>query len=153
MDSNALGTIVTAVLGVLLLCIAGVLGAVVTYFRASSRMPEPAETLQLRVAELEMRVAALPSLWDTERMQAEAALKQARSEHAKARAARSAAERARGESDELDADEDVHGGDGGSGAAQGVLPMHRRVEGSPGAEPDHMDRARALGYPFSFMRH
>lgn len=106
---------------------------------------EAPEPLALRVAELEIKVAELPSLWEHERARAERAADSARK--ARKSAEKKLAKIADDTDDEFEGDIrdfpplDALRGD--NGAVQHVLP------GLGGATtPDLMARARAVGYPF-----
>lgn len=99
-----------------------------------------------RVAALEVKVDSLPGLWEEERRRAEAARDRERYYATKSR-------RRRPEADEdAEEPEGVPGGDAAPGGEQGVLPLLPNMGGGPGrSEPDHVARARALGYPWTFV--
>jgi len=99
-----------------------------------------------RVAALEVKVDSLPGLWEEERRRAEAARDRERYYAAKSRRKRSQDDVADGEGEELS------GGDAEAGPAQGMLPLSTDLGGRPAPyEPEHLARARALGYPWTFL--
>lgn len=100
-----------------------------------------------RVAALEVKVDALPGLWEQERKRAEQARDRERYYASKSGRRRDP------EDDEGEESPELPEGDAGAGAEQGVLPLRTGVgNGAPSLEPDHLARARQMGYPWSFLR-
>lgn len=100
---------------------------------------QPPSDVEVRLAALELTVAGLPSLWESERSRAEAAANSART--ARARAERLTRQR----EEELDADDDVRGDDAREGRAQRMPAVHAEV-GVPAQPNDYaaMIRREAL---------
>lgn len=99
-----------------------------------------------RVAALEVKVDALPGLWEEERRRAEQARDRERYYASKSRRKRAQDDEGDGEADELPGD------DAGGSAAQGMLPLPTDLGNHPRSlEPEHIARARTMGYPWTFV--
>ena len=99
-----------------------------------------------RVAALEVKMDSLPGLWEQERKRAEQARDRERY-YATKRARRRDVEDGDGAEDEV-----LPGGDAPAGDVQGMLPLPEGVgRGPPLPEPEHIARARQMGYPWTFV--
>jgi len=119
-------------------------GAAVAFTYIRNNMPVqtgPPEALQLRVAELELKIEGMPSLWEEER-------KRAKRAHQAAESARRSAEEKLGEVEELIAE---HGGVPDEhevgGEDQRLLPLRTNM-GTP-ATPGIEDRVAAVAHLLS----
>lgn len=105
----------------------------------ASEEPEPVEapqtSVEVRLAALELTVAGLPSLWESERTRAEAAANSART--ARARAERLVKQRLELE----DADDDVRDDDGDAGQIERVPAVPQNV-GAPPIPDDYAAQMR-----------
>lgn len=90
---------------------------------------EPAEGLHARISQLEIAVAGLPSLWETERARSQEERERAEKAYAKARAAESRSRRLMEDSEEDEDGEDqgILPLDGGEGDPRGMYPLSGNV--------------------------
>jgi len=110
-----------------------------TYIRSNAPVSEsPQDALQLRVAELEVKVQALPSLWEEER-------KRAKRAQGAAESARRSAEEKLEEVEEIIAEHGhVPAGDGDGSEQRELLPLRRNMGVS--AQAGIEDRVAAVAH-------
>jgi len=131
------------------LCLAVLVGQTLLLVRMQGPPPLPAPTrtaegtpLELRVTQLELQVKQLPGILEEETKRASRHRDRAQKAEARARALA-------GESEADDnPSEHLHALDAGGSGPNGMPPLHGNV-GAP--EPDHIARARAIGYPWNFL--